>query len=94
MGPALTSSQELQVHEGVAYEAVDAIQHTHGFWVRRAWEELFGPAGLGPLPDAIRASVAAEMFVTADAVRAHPREFYLQALQWMVDSCGKGLWNR
>ena len=53
--------------------------------VSRAWDEYLGPAGLGPKPEKIRTSVAAEMFVTAEAIRKHPRSFYLQGLGWMRD---------
>ena len=92
--PSRVPQRHMQVHGGVPYRGDDGNQHLHGVMVNRAWGELFEPSGFGPMPDKIRSSVHGEMFVTAAAVRAQPREFYLQALQWMKQSLVKGPWNR
>ena len=57
-----------------------------GDMIAYAWETLFGPAGFGPIPEKVRCSFTAEFFVPREAIRAHPREFYLKAIQWILDT--------
>ena len=42
--------------------------------------------GLGLLPNITRCPINAEFFVTRERIQAHPRKFYCQAIQWILDS--------
>ena len=83
----------MQVHKGEPYVFDDSHIYSHAKLFNRAWDELFGPLGLGEKPDRIRCSVFAEMFVTAETIRRHPRDFYLKILRWMHTSLFSGALN-
>ena len=54
--------------------------------VANAWQEFFGPAGLGPLPDEIRYFCCAQFVVRRWHIQQHPRQFYLQV---RADACNR-----
>ena len=81
------------MHNGEPYAFNESHSYSHAKLFNRAWDELYGPLGLGEKPDRIRCSIFAEMFVTAKAIRRHPREVYLKILQWMHTSFFSGALN-
>ena len=69
---------------GTAYDQVALFKFKVGNYVLKGWVELLGPAGLGSVPERTRTSVGAELFVTMERVLAHPRNFYVWALNWLA----------
>jgi hypothetical protein len=71
---------------GTAYDPGAVANYLRADWILMSWTEFFGPLGLGPVPNQIRASVGGEMFVTKDRIQSHPREFYLRMIEWMISA--------
>ena len=71
---------------GTLYEYWPRWEAQRAEWIAKAWDHFFGPAGLGAMPQKIRAATTAEFFVTKERIRLRPKEFYLQARQWIMDA--------
>lgn len=82
----LTSCSEVAMLNGTAYDPGAVANYLRADWILMSWTEFFGPLGLGPVPNQIRASVGGEMFVTKDRIQSHPREFYLRMIEWMISA--------
>lgn len=74
----------MQLLNGTDY--IEFAKHTfwRAEWLSAAWDQFFEPAGLGEIVDRVRCSVTAEFFATRQRIQAHPREFYLKAVEYIM----------
>ena len=68
----------MQIYNGTVYEHDNTFHWQQAKDVANAWEEFFGPAGLGPLPAEVRYFCCAQFVTRKEQIRRHPRSFYLQ----------------
>lgn len=80
----------VQMMNGTTYTDDGLRQFSRGEAIKRAWEYFFEPVGFGKLPEKIRCSVTAEFFLPRETIQRHPRDFYLRAIQWVLDSEQEG----
>ena len=74
----------LQLLNGTDYDGYAKHRFWRAEWLSAAWDTFFGPAGLGKIPEEVRCSVTAEFFVTRERIQAHPREFYLKNVEYIM----------
>ena len=68
----------MQIVNGTAYVDQQAYHYRQAGDVLFAWLSVYGPAGLGPVPEAIQYYCCAQFVVTKARIQKFPREFYLQ----------------
>ena len=69
---------------------MDRVQYDRGQTVGMAWEYFFGPAGFGPLPESLRFLPGGEFVITKSKILARPRQFYLDAISFLLEFSESG----
>jgi len=75
-----------QVFNDTAYDYWPSWNYRRAEYVSKAWDRFFGRANMGRMPTKIRLPTVAEFFVCKQRIYLHTRQFYLQAIQFIVDS--------
>ena len=73
----------VQIYEGDAYDSGDVSVHNQVRYNIKAFDEFFGRAGLGRMPDSITWMCCAQFAVTKQAIMQRSRTFYIQAHHYM-----------
>lgn len=68
----------LQTLNGTTFDSEGSYRYRQALEVKLAWEQFFGPAGLGPMPPEVQYYCCAQFLVTSERIQHLPREFYLQ----------------
>ena len=68
----------LQIYNGTVYDHDNTFHWQQAKDVANAWQEFFGPAGLGTLPEEVHYFCCAQFVVRKEHIRSRPRKFYLQ----------------
>ena len=55
-----------------------------------AWDYFLGPAGFGPLPESLRFLPGGEFVITRSKILARPRQFYLDAISFLLEFSESG----
>ena len=73
----------MQIYEGDAFDSGTVAVHAQVRYNIKAFDEFFGRAGLGTMPDSITWMCCAQFAVTKQAMMQRSRTFYIQAYHYM-----------
>lgn len=82
-----------QIFNDTAYDYWASWEYRRAEYVSKAWDNFFGQAGFGEMPERLRMWLVGEFFVRRENIRLRPREFYLKALQWSIEAIEAGLFT-
>ena len=73
----------MQIIAGKAYPWMEAYVWHQWKAGQQFYDELLGPAGLGPMPNRIEFYCCSQFAVTRDRIKARPRKFYTDVLMYL-----------